>query len=88
MSVFFLKGGFYVTRSEVSFSPGKVLAVEKPSRQVLPFAYGSESRNTIRVLQYVANRFGPVASFTGTEQATSWTLNINRRSADLGILNA
>jgi len=29
-----------------------------------------------------------VASFTGTEQATSWTLNINRRSADPGILNA
>ena len=74
-------------RSGVSFSLGKVLAVKKLSREDLPFAYGSKSRNTIRVLQYIAKQFGPVASFTGTEQATSWTMNINRRSADLGILN-
>ena len=81
----FFKGGFYVVRSEISFTTGRVLAVEKPSQTVLPYAYGSESRNTIKVLQYVANRFGPVASFTGTYQATSWRLNIHRRSADLGM---
>ena len=81
----FFKGGFYVIRSEVSFTPGRVLAVEKPSRAILPYAYGSESSNTIKVLQYVANRFGPVASFTGTYRATSWRLNIHRRSADLGM---
>ena len=81
----FFKGGFYVVRSEISFTPGRVLAVEKPSQTVLSYAYGSESRYTIKVLQYVANRFGPVASFTGTYRATSWRLNIHRRSADLGM---
>ena len=66
-----------------------MLAVEKLSPTILPNAHGSagysDSRNTIKVLQYIANRFGPVASFTGTYRATSWRLNIHRRSADLGM---
>ena len=86
---FLLKGGYQVARSQVSFTPGSVLSVEKPSPSILPDAHGStdysDSRDTIKVLQYIANRFGPVASFTGTYRATSWTLNINRRSADLGV---
>ena len=66
-----------------------MLSVEKPSPTILPDAHGSagysDSRDTIEVLQYIANRFGPVASFTGTYRATSWRLNINRRRADLGM---
>lgn len=87
--VFLLKGSYnFFEANEVSITSGRALAIEELGRAVLPGAYGSDnyldSIFTVKALKYIANRFGPAASFTGTYWATSWELNINRTSADSG----
>ena len=54
--------------------------VERIPRQTLPSGYGDDSGggSTDKVLMYVADRFGPVTSFSGTYRADRWELVIQR----------
>ena len=69
------------------YSPGQVLTMERNTYQNLPCAYGSDTGgcHTLRVLQYLRGRFGPVASFSGSYRADSWTLQISRQNRS-GVL--
>ena len=64
------------------YSSQSVLNVERHSRQTLPYSYGSDDGggNTDELLEYVVGRFGPVASFSGSYRADSWTLNIHQQT--------
>ena len=66
------------------YSPGQVLTLEQISgrSRTLSYAYGSDTGggNTLRVLQYLRGRFGPVASFSGSYRADAWTLQISRQN--------
>ena len=46
----------------------------------LPTGYESDTGggSTDQLLDYVTGRFGPVASFSGSYRADTWTLNIQR----------
>ena len=70
------------------YSPGQVSTLERISgrSQTLSYAYGSDTGggNTLRVLQYLRGRFGPVASFSGSYRADSWTLQISRQNGVFG----
>jgi len=70
----------------VVYSPGQVLTLERSTYQNLPNGYGSDTGggNTLRVLQYLRGRFGPVASFSGSYRADSWTLQISRQNGVFG----
>ena len=61
----------------MTYSSGSVRSVE---RQTLPSGYGDDrgGGDTNKLLEYVVSRFGPVASFSGSYRADSWTLNIHR----------
>ena len=61
--------------------------MERNTYQNLPCAYGSDTGgcHTLRVLQYLRGRFGPVASFSGSYRADSWTLQISRQNSS-GVL--
>ena len=52
----------------------------------LPSGYGSDTGggHTDQLLDYVTDRFGPVASFTGSYSADSWTLNIQQNTVPPG----
>ena len=52
------------------------------------YAYGNdfEGGQTEELLRNIYNRFGPVASFTGTYQVDSWSLTIDRGSPDTSKL--
>ena len=67
------------------YSPGQVLTVERirSSSRTIDCAYGSDTGgcNTLRVLQYLRGRFGPVSSFSGSYRADSWTLQISRQNS-------
>ena len=75
---------YYLDNSSVVYSPGQVLTVERirSSSRTIDCAYGSDTGgcNTLRVLQYLRGRFGPVSSFSGSYRADSWTLQISRRN--------
>ena len=64
------------------YSSQSVLNVERHPHQTLPYSYGSDDGggNTDELLEYVVGRFGPVASFSGTYRADSWTLNIHQQT--------
>ena len=72
--------------SDVTYQPGKVLVVERVGYGIIPCVYGSDTGGcrTLQALQYLYNRFGPVASFSGSYKADSWTLNIERQEAISG----
>ena len=76
----YIQGSYYLDKSDVTYSPGTVLTVEKHTYQTLPCGYGSDAGGcrTDEVLEYVVGRFGPVASFSGSYRADAWTLNIQR----------
>ena len=67
-------------QSDVTYSSGSVLDVERHSYQTLPCGYGSDTGGckTDKILEYVVGRFGPVASFSGSYRADAWTLNIHQ----------
>ena len=77
-----LQSSYYLRRSSVVYSPGQVLTMEETTYQNLPCAYGSDTGDchTLRVLQYLRGCFGPVASFSGSYRADSWTLQISRQN--------
>lgn len=54
--------------------------VERIPRQTLPSGYGDDSGggSTDELLIYATDRFGPVASFSGTYRADNWELVIQR----------
>ena len=83
-----LQSSYYIDDSSVVYSPGQVLTLERISgrSQTLSYAYGSDTGggNTLRVLQYLRGRFGPVASFSGSYRADSWTLQISRQNGVFG----
>jgi len=68
----------------VSYVPGRVQSVERPSRGDIPRGYGEDSGggNTVGLLQYLVNRFGDVASFSGTYRANRWTVNMIQEGLD------
>ena len=68
-------------QSDVTYSSGSVLDVERHSYQTLPYGYGIDDAgggNTDKLLKYIVGRFGPVASFSGSYRADAWTLNIHQ----------
>ena len=67
----------------MAYCPGSVLNLERHNYQTLPFGYGSDTGggNTDELLEYVVSRFGPVASFSGSYRADSWTLSIHQGNA-------
>lgn len=69
-----------MSNSDVTYSSGSVRSVERHNSQTLPSGYGSDTGGgeTDTILAYVVSRFGPVASFSGSYRADSWTLNIHR----------
>ena len=78
-----LQSSYYIDNSSVVYSPGQVSTLERSTYQNLPCAYGSDTGgcHTLRVLQYLRGRFGPVASFSGSYRADSWTLQISRQNS-------
>ena len=77
----FIQGSYYLDDSAVmGYSSQSVLHVERVPYQTLPYGYGSDTGGgkTDQLLEYVFRRFGPVASFTGSYRADTWTLNIQR----------
>ena len=66
----------------MTYSPRSVLSVERHNYQTLPYGYGSDTGGgkTDKLLEYVVGRFGPVASYSGSYRADSWTLNIHQRN--------
>ena len=62
----------------MSYSSGRVRSVERPSRGVIPRGYGEDSGggDTVGLLQYLENRFGDVASFSGTYRANRWRVDM------------
>ena len=76
MRYYFLQISYY--NSSVSYAPGRVQSVEKPSHGEIPRGYGEDSGggNTVGLLQYLQNRFGDVASFSGTYRANRWRVDL------------
>ena len=72
----FLQIGYYT--SSVSYSSGRVLTVESPSRGEIPRGYGEDSGggDTVGLLQYLQDRFGDAASFSATYRADSWRVDL------------
>ena len=82
----YIQGSYYLEKSNVTYSPGTVVTVERHTSQTLPSGYGRDTGGgtTDKLLEYVVVRFGPVASFTGSYRADAWTLNIQRRENPAG----
>ena len=78
------QSSYYIDRSYVVYSPGQVSTVERISSrsQTFPTGHGPDTGggNTLGMLQYLHGRFGPVASFSGSYRANSWTLQISRQN--------
>ncbi|XP_077997970.1 uncharacterized protein LOC144451072 isoform X2 [Glandiceps talaboti] len=53
-----------------------------------PYAYGNDDGggNTVGLLLYLSNRFGPVTSFSGTRTADEWNLTIGQLASSLSPL--
>ena len=61
------------------YPPGQVLSIENTLRIS---AHGSDTRDTEELLTSISNRFGNIASFTGTYRANTWRLTIHRQNPD------
>ena len=76
----FLQSSYYQYNSSVSYTSGRVQSVEKPNHREIPYVYGygedSGGGDTAKLLQYLVNRFGSVASFSGTYRANRWRVNM------------
>ena len=79
---FSFQSSYYTDRTNVSHTPGRVGKVEKVGYGYLPYGYGRDvsSGSTAESLQYLINRFGAIASFSGTYSADRWVLDIQRDS--------
>ena len=66
----------------VTYPPGRVLSVNKTSyfdnMPKIPLGYGEDSGggDTVGLLQYLQDRFGDVASFSGVYKADDWRVNL------------
>ena len=81
MSKPYHQGSYYLDDSSVTgYSSQSVLNIERLPYQTLPYGTGSDvgGGRTDELLEYVIGRFGPVASFSGSYRADSWTLNIQQ----------
>ena len=69
-------------------APGRVQSVERPSRGDIPRGYGEDSGggDTVGLLQYLVNRFGDVASFSGTYRANRWTVDMILQGVELRVI--
>ena len=76
--LFSLQGSYYLETSSVSGVSSQI--VERIPYQTLPYGLCDDSGggSTDKLLMYVASRFGPVASFSGTYRADGWVLRIQR----------
>ena len=74
----FFQSGYY--DSTVTATSGSIGVVETLGRSNRLSGYGSDTGggSTAKLLAYLAQRFGPVTSFSGSYRADRWTLNINR----------
>ena len=67
----------------MSYPSGSVLNLKKLncSGTVGCYADGYDV-NTVRQLQYVSDRFGPVSSWSSAYRTDTWNLNIERKSGE------
>ena len=87
MSQPYHQGSYYLDDSSVTgYSSQSVLNVERLPYQTLPYGIGSDTGGgrTDELLEYVIGRFGPIASFSGSYRADSWTLNIQQNLLQSG----
>ena len=87
MSQPYHQGSYYLDDSSVTgYSSQSVLNVERLPYQTLPYGIGSDvgGGRTDELLDSVIGRFGPVASFSGSYRADSWTLDIQRNLLQSG----
>ena len=79
---FSFQSSYYTDRTNVSHTPRRVGTVEKVGYGYLPYGYGRDvsSGSTAESLQYLINRFGAIASFSGTYDAGRWVLDIQREN--------
>ena len=79
--------------SDVLYPTGAVESVERVSNILLPSlanGFDEHGDHTLQALKYLMERFGSVASFTGTYEADRWTLTIDRSpqvSGTIGTLS-
>ena len=80
------QSGYY--NSTVTATSGSIGVVETLSRSNRLSGYGSDTGGgrTAKQLVYLAQRFGPVTSFSGSYRADRWTLNINRSAGPGTVL--
>ena len=71
----YFQSGYY--NSTVTVTSGNIREVEILPSSERFYGYG-KGGSTAKLLAYLAQRFGPVTSFTGSYKADNWTLNINR----------
>ena len=67
--------------SDVLYPTGTVESVERVSNILLPSlanGFDEHGDHTLQALKHLTERFGSVASFTGTYEADRWTLTIDR----------
>lgn len=79
-----LQASYYLETSSVSGVGSQI--VERIPSQTLPYGYGDDSGggDTDELLMYVTDRFGPVASFSGSYRADRWELFIQRTLIESG----
>ena len=79
-----LQASYYLENSSVSGVSSQT--VERIPSQTLPNGYGNDSGGgkTDELLMYLAKRFGPVASFSGSYRADRWELSIQRTLVESG----
>ena len=77
-----LQSSYYPDSTNVSHTPGRVGTVEKVGYGYLPSGHGRDGSRgfTAESLQYLINRFGAIASFSGAYNADKWVLDIQRES--------
>ena len=75
-----LQSSYYPESTNVFHTRGRVGTVEHVDYGYLPSGYGRDGSRgfTAESLQYLINRFGAIASFSGTYNADKWVLDIQR----------
>ena len=74
---------FYPSHNIINDGPGQVLQTEKVDYMSITSSTeeaDEEGGNTVRTLQYLTDRFGPVSSFSASRRADSWAMNIRRHN--------
>ena len=67
--------------SDVLYPTGTVESVERVSNILLPSlanGFDGYGDHTLQALKYLMERFGSIASFTGTLEADRWAFTIDR----------